>query len=102
MRQANVSHSSEARPKTERRSELGWQKKKSEQKKGTTKIRRRLPPILYLVKLFTFLSKFLLFSPSFNFPKLFLMFSTSTIYPKYILKKQFSPKSFSVKKKKNQ
>ena len=68
-----------------------------------SKMERRLlvllPPILYLVKLFTFLSQFLPFSPSFNLQKLFLMFSTSTIYPKDILRKQFSQKSFSEKKK---
>ena len=81
-------------PKAERSSELGWQKK-NEQKK---KVRRR-PPILYLVKLFTFWSKFLPFSPSFNLQKLFLMFSTSTIYPKDIQRKQFSNKSFLKKKK---
>ena len=89
----------------ERNSELGWQKKKSEQKKkGTTSPRRldstRRPPILYLIKLFTFLSKFLPFSPSFNLQKLFLMFSTSTIYPKDILRKQFSQKKVFLKKKK--
>ena len=86
----------------ERRLELGWQKKKSTKKKGTTttqRRRRRVPQILYLVKLFTFLSKFLPFSPSFNLQKLFLMFSTSTIYPRDILRKQFSQKSFSEKKK---
>ena len=48
----------------ERSSELGRQKKKIPR-------RRRRPPILYLVKQFTFLSKFLPFSPSFNPPKTF-------------------------------
>ena len=90
-----IYYSSEARPKAEQSLELGW-KKKSEQKK---KVRRLVPPILYLVKLFTFLSKFLPFSPFFNLQKLFLMFSTFIIYPKDILRKQFSQKSFSEKKK---
>ena len=95
-------YSSEARPKAERSSELGWQKKKGEQKK---KARRLVvlvlllpPPILFLVKIFTFLSKFLPFSPSFNLQKLFRMFSTSIIYPKDILRKPFSQKSFPEKK----
>ena len=74
-------------------------KKKSEQKKRSTTTTRRRPPILYLVKLFTFLSKFLPFIPSFNLQKLFLMCSTSTIYPKYILRKQILQNSFSEKKK---
>ena len=60
---------------------------------------RRVLPILYLVKLFTFLSRFLPFPPSFNLQKPFLMFSISTIYPKYILRKQFLQKSFSAKNK---
>ena len=73
-------------------------KKKSEKKKRFHDSTTR-PSILYLVKLFTFLLKFLPFSPSFNLQKLFLMFFTSTIYPKDILRKQFSQKSFSEKKK---
>ena len=50
------------------------------------------------VKLFTFLSKFLSFSPSFNLQKLFLMFSTTTIYPKDVLRNFFSNKIFFPKK----
>ena len=57
-----------------------------------------VPPILYLVKLFTFFSKCLPFSPFFNLQKLFFMFFSSTIYPKEILRKKFSQKSFSEKK----
>ena len=74
-------------------------KKKSEQKKRVRPPLLLVPQILYLVKLFTFLSKFLPFSPSFDLQKLFLMFSTSIIYPKDILRKQFSQKSFLKKKK---
>ena len=60
-----------------------------------------LQPILFQVKLFTFLSKFLPpFSPFFNLQKLFLMFSTSIIYTKDIPRKPFLQKSFSEKKKK--
>ena len=86
----------------ERSSELGWQKKKWQKKKGTTTTTtttRRVPPILYLVKLFTFLSKFLPSFPLFNLQKLFRMFSTSKIYPKDLLRKQFSQKKVFLNKK---
>ena len=79
---------------------IGLAKNKTSEQKKKVRRRRRVPPILYLVKLFTFLSKFLPFSPSFSLQKLFLMFSTSTIFPRDILRKQFSQKSFSEKKKK--
>ena len=70
---------SEAEGRAELR--IGLAKKKVNKKKRYDDDSTR-QPILYLVKLFTFLSKFLPFSPSFNLQKLFLMFSTSTIYPK--------------------
>jgi len=54
------------------------------------------------VRLFTFLSKFLPFSPSFNLQNLFLIFLTFTIYPtEDILRKCFSKKKKILKKNKS-
>jgi hypothetical protein len=74
---------------------IGLAKKNEHKNKGRGGGRR---PILYLAQLFTFLSKFLPFYPSFNPQKHFLMFSTSTIYSKDILRKQFSIKDLLKKK----
>ena len=97
--------SSEARPKAERSSELGWQEKKWTKKKGTTTTtttRRRFDHQFCTWSNYSLSCRsFCLSLPLSTFQKLFFMFSTSIIYPKDILRKQFSQKSF-LKKKKNQ
>ena len=87
---------SEARPKAERSSELSWQKKSEQKKSATT---RRRPPILYLVKLFNFLSKFLPFSPFFILQKLSYVFHFHNLSKIHWQKTIFAKKFFWKKKK---
>ena len=54
------------RSEAEGRAELGIGLAKKKRYHDSTRRRRRAPPILYLVKLFSFLSNFLPFSRSFN------------------------------------
>ena len=92
-------YSNEARPRVKRSSQLDWQKK-SDQKK---KVRRQpvvapVPPVLHLVKLFAFLSKFLPFSLSTS-KNVFSWFRLPQFIQKTFWENNFRTKSFFGQKK---
>ena len=94
--------SSEVRPKAERSSELGWQKKKWKKKKGTTTTTTTTnfvpgKSIHFLVKVFAFLS---LFQPSktFSYVLHFHNLSKNTFWENNFCKKVFLKKQKKSKK----